>query len=137
MSDTDSIVSYNTRSAVKRRAELLERGFKLDEQDLKSESNEGNATPSNLQNKFDQVALEETTPVKRHIHKTPDTERKRRLIRQETARKGVYSNSFTSTIVKIVVVIGVVVFLGSFMLHESTLSYKDFSQIPNDWDQKN
>lgn len=53
MSDNDSIVSYNTWSAVKRWAELLERGFKLDEQDLKSESNEGNATPSNLQNKFD------------------------------------------------------------------------------------
>lgn len=47
-SDNDSIISYNTRSAVRRRADLLDRGMKLDEHDFKSESNDGNATPSNL-----------------------------------------------------------------------------------------
>lgn len=56
MSDTGSIISVNTRSAVRWWAELLENGFKLDEADLKSESIDDNATPSNLQNKFDLVA---------------------------------------------------------------------------------
>lgn len=79
MSDCDSIISYNTWLTVKRRAELLDKGQKLDESDLKSESNEGNATPSNLQEKFDEAAVDET-PWKRHIHKTPDTEWKWWLI---------------------------------------------------------
>jgi len=112
---------------------LLDWGIKLDEHDFKSES-DGNATPSNLQIKFDEAALDEGTPLKWNIHKTPDTERKWRLIRQETAKKNVYGSPFSSGIIKVLGLIAVVVFLGSFMLHETTLSHWDFEQSPpNDW----
>ncbi len=51
MSDTGSIISVNTRSEVWKWTELLERGLlneSINQTDLKSESVDDNATPSNL-----------------------------------------------------------------------------------------
>ena len=75
----DSVVSYNTRSAVRRRIELLERGQMLSENKSEVESDMGNTTPANLNQKFEQAAEDDVqTPriQNRHHLKTPDTERR-------------------------------------------------------------
>lgn len=102
VSEPDSIISFNTRSMVKRRVELLNAG-KLKEGELFQNVeafSDSNATPSNLDMRFKEVAQSRnsgsviSTPFKRAIgfirgsdsgRKTPDTEKKRRERRVSNA----------------------------------------------------
>jgi len=92
------------------------------------ESDIGNATPINLGREFERAAAVQgqETPAKRLFPRTPDTEKRRRLVRQITAKEGVNKKSCTSLVLYLSIAIVVGVFLLSLMFHEVSMSKKLF-----------
>ena len=154
-SEPDSIISFNTRSMVKRRVELLNAG-KLKEGELFQNVeafSDSNATPSNLDMRFKEVAQSKnsgsviSTPFKRAIgmirgsdsgRKTPDTEKKRRERRVHNARRKVDGSSFMTSLYSLVAIACLCLFIAGLYQHEmivNSLNYGDHH--PNNWDPQN
>ncbi len=164
LSDNESIVSFNTRSMVRKRADLLnvgelrpgEDGMNLDEDNASLSQDQ---SPSNLDDQFKDAQQDSdnsgfSTPFKRaylfmtgsnnkqdgqkrwRLHWTPDTERRWRRQRQEKARKGIDTNVWSILGFLLLGILIITAFLG-VVFHEMWLNSKEYGAYPpKSWDSE-